>query len=177
ALNNLVFAYPDNSEAKNLLADTYDQLAYHAESGPWRNFYLAGATELRNGIRAVSAPSAAQPGMVTSITPDLFLDALAVRLNGSKIADVAGTIHLYVDDDASTLELSNGTLHNSEGALGTADATIRMTRQALDTMLIGGDMAALAASGAVSFDGDATIIGALLTNLDDFEFWFPIVTP
>lgn len=177
ALNHLVFADPDNTEAKSLLADTYDQLAYQAESGPWRNFYLAGATELRHGIREVSTPTATQPGMVSSITADMFLDALAIRLNGPNAAGASGTIHLYVDDDASTLELSNGTLHNHPGADGPADATIRMTRGALDTMLMGGDMAALVAGGAVSFAGDPTPIQALLTNLDDFEFWFPIVTP
>ena len=52
-----------------------------------------------------------------------------------------------------------------------------MTRAALDTILIGGDVAALAASGAVAFEGDPAPIQALLTNLDDFDFWFPIVTP
>lgn len=177
ALNHLVFADPDNVEATTLLADTYDQLAYQAESGPWRNFYLAGATELRHGVREVSTPTAAQPGMVSSITIDLFLDALAIRLNGPNAAGVAGVIHLYVDDDAYTLELSNGTLHNHPGADGTPDSTIRMTRAALDTILMAGDIAALAASGAISFDGDPAPIQTLLTNLDDFEFWFPIVTP
>lgn len=177
ALNHLVFADPANVEAKTLLADTYDQLAYQAECGPWRNFYLSGATELRHGIREVSTPTAAQAGMVSSISADTFLDALAIRLNGPDAAGVAGTIHLYVDDEPSTLELSNGTLHNHPGATGTAEATIRMTRAALDTMLMGGAMGEMVAAGEVSFDGDPTPIQALLTNLDDFEFWFPIVTP
>ena len=177
ALNHLVFADPDNTEAKTLLADTYEQLAYQAESGPWRNFYLAGATELRHGVREVATPTAAQPGMVSSITVDLFLDALAIRLNGPNAAGVAGTIHLFVDDDAHTLELSNGTLHNHHGATGAADATIRMTRAALDTILMGGAIPELVAAGAVGFDGDPTPVQALLTNLDDYEFWFPIVTP
>jgi alkyl sulfatase BDS1-like metallo-beta-lactamase superfamily hydrolase len=177
ALNHLVFADPDNIGAKLLLARTYEQLAYQAESGPWRNFYLAGATELRHGVRVVSTPTAAQPGMVSSITVDLFLDALAIRLNGPNAAGVAGTIHLFVDDDAHTLELSNGTLHNHQGATGPADATIRMTRAALDTILMGGAIPGLVAAGAVSFEGDPAPVQALLTNLDDYEFWFPIVTP
>ncbi|MED5324492.1 MAG: alkyl sulfatase dimerization domain-containing protein, partial [Pseudomonadota bacterium] len=49
-LNHLVFADPDNEAAKNLLADAYEQMGYQAESGPWRNFYLRGAHELRRGI-------------------------------------------------------------------------------------------------------------------------------
>ncbi|TXH40132.1 MAG: MBL fold metallo-hydrolase [Actinobacteria bacterium] len=177
AVNHLVFADPGNADAKALLAATYEQLAYQAESGPWRNFYLAGATELRQGVRQVSAPTATQPGMVSSISVENFLDAMAMRLNGLQADGVNGVMHLFVDDAGYTLELSNGTLHNFAGADGTAPSTIRMTRAALDTILIGGDVAALAASGAVAFEGDPAPIQALFTNLDDFDFWFPIVTP
>ena len=177
AVNHLVFADPENEQARTLLAQTYEQLAYQAESGPWRNFYLAGATELRNGVRAVATPTAAQAGMVSSITPDLFLDALAVRLNGPNAAGVSGRIHLFVGDEAHTLELSNGTLHNNEGATGQADATIRMSRTALDTMLMGGAIGDLIAAGEITVEGDAAPVQALMGNLDDFEFWFPIVTP
>ena len=176
-LNHLVFADPENFEARTLLAQTYEQLAYQAESGPWRNFYLAGATELRHGVRVVPTPTAAHPGMVSSITADLFLDALAIRFNGPKAASVAGIMHLFVGDEAHTLELSNGTLHNHAGATGTADATIRMTRSALDTILLGGAIAQLVMAGEIVVEGDPAIVQALLANLDDFEFWFPIVTP
>lgn len=177
AVNHLVFADPANERARTLLAETYEQLAYQAESGPWRNFYLAGATELRHGVRAVATPTAAQAGMVSSITPDLFLDALAVRLNGPKAAGVAGRIHLFVGDEAHTLELSNGALHNNHGATGRADATIRMSRSALDTILMGGAIPELVAAGEITAQGDPAPLQALLGNLDDFEFWFPIVTP
>ena len=37
------------AEAKALLAAAYDQLGYQAESGPWRDVYLTGALELRQG--------------------------------------------------------------------------------------------------------------------------------
>jgi len=37
-MNKLVFAEPKNQDARNLLADAYEQLGYQAESGPWRNF-------------------------------------------------------------------------------------------------------------------------------------------
>ncbi len=42
-LNHLVFAEPENEKAKALLAQTYDQLGYQSESGPWRNVYLTAA--------------------------------------------------------------------------------------------------------------------------------------
>ena len=43
-----VFAEPGNLAAREPQADALEQLVYQAESGPWRNFYLSGARELRN---------------------------------------------------------------------------------------------------------------------------------
>ena len=50
ALSHLVFADPDNQAARALLADTFEQLGYAAESATWRNAYLFGAQELRQGM-------------------------------------------------------------------------------------------------------------------------------
>jgi alkyl sulfatase BDS1-like metallo-beta-lactamase superfamily hydrolase len=177
AVNHLVFAQPDNTEATTLLADTYEQLAYQAESGPWRNFYLAGATELRQGIRAVTTPSAAQPGLVASMSVEAILDALAVRLNGPSVAEVRGTIAFEVDDSRHLLELSNGTLHHHRSDDDPADTVVRMPRSALDAVVMGRDIGGLVADGTIGISGDPTVLHALVTNLDSFEFWFPIVTP
>lgn len=49
-MSKVVFADPNNQQARNLEADALEQLGYQAESGPWRNFYLTGAQELRNGV-------------------------------------------------------------------------------------------------------------------------------
>ena len=46
-MNKMVFADPDNKEARELCADALEQLGYQAESGPWRSVYLQGAFELR----------------------------------------------------------------------------------------------------------------------------------
>ena len=46
-LDKLVFAEPDNQAARAALASAYDQLGYQAESGAWRNYYLAAAATLR----------------------------------------------------------------------------------------------------------------------------------
>ena len=50
AANHVVFADPVNQEARDLLADCFEQLGYQAEAGTWRNIYLSGAQELRDGI-------------------------------------------------------------------------------------------------------------------------------
>ncbi len=49
-LSHLVFAEPENPEGRELLADTFEQLGYQAESATWRNAYLYGAQELRHGL-------------------------------------------------------------------------------------------------------------------------------
>ena len=177
AVNHLVFADPDNTDAKNLLADAHEQMGYQAESGPWRNFYLVAATELRNGVTAVATPNAAQPGVVTSMPVPTILDALAVRLNGPDVCDVSATMAFVVDDESHVLELSNGTLHHHPGTDPAAVATIQMTRDALNAMVMGHDLQSMLADGSITLDGDLAPVQALIANLDSFEFWFPIVTP
>ena len=44
-VNHVVFAEPDNEEAKKLQADALEQLGFQAESGQWRNFYLTHKPE------------------------------------------------------------------------------------------------------------------------------------
>ena len=63
-LDRVVFADPNNQEVRNLLADMLEQLGYVAESGPWRNFYLSGARELREGVNPAPTPNTASPDVV-----------------------------------------------------------------------------------------------------------------
>ena len=78
-LNHVVLSEPENAQARALLADTYEQMGYQAESGPWRNFYLTGALELRHGIPEGS-PGKMSPGMVQGLPLENLFQALAVRL-------------------------------------------------------------------------------------------------
>ena len=61
AVNYVVFADPDNAAARELQADTLEQLGYQAENGTWRNFYLSAARELRDGVVVMPTPSTATP--------------------------------------------------------------------------------------------------------------------
>ena len=78
-MNHVVLSEPDNTQARALLADTYEQMGYQAESGPWRNFYLTGALELRRGIPE-AVPGKMSPGMVQGMPLENLFQALAVRL-------------------------------------------------------------------------------------------------
>ena len=83
-VNHVVFADPDNQAAKDLQADALEQLGYQAESGPWRNFYLTGAKELREGVAQLPTPNTASPDTVRAMTLEMFFDYLGVRLNSAE---------------------------------------------------------------------------------------------
>ncbi len=83
AINHVVFADPNNKEARNLQADVLEQLGYQAEAFTWRNNYLTAAYELRNGVHTVSR-GAGSLDVITAMTIPMFFDFMGVQLNGPK---------------------------------------------------------------------------------------------
>jgi len=179
-LSHVVFAEPKNKEAKNLLADTLEQLGYVAESGPWRNFYLSGARELRAGVKAAPTPNTASPDIVKSMSITMMLDYMGVRLNPKKAAGKKMKIGFNFTDvnELYTLILENSTLNNRIGLEDDADSTIVTTRASLNKIMLGKlTVAEGLKSGAIKVEGTKGMFKELQGMLDDFEFWFNIVTP
>ena len=108
-LNHLVFAEPNNSTATALLAQTYDQLAYQAESGPWRDVYLTGALELRQGAPASGIGIANATDLIRETPVDQFFLLMSVMLNGPKAEGETFTLNIEFTDLQQThvLELEN----------------------------------------------------------------------
>jgi alkyl sulfatase BDS1-like metallo-beta-lactamase superfamily hydrolase len=180
ALDHVVFAEPDNQEAKNLLADTLEQLGYVAESGPWRNFYLSGARELREGVKPAPTVNTASPDVVQNMPIVMMLDFMAVRLNPEKAAGKTLKINFDFTDvnELYTVFLENSTLNNREGNADDADSTIITTRTTLDNIMLGKlTVEKGLKSGAIKVEGTKGKFQELQGMLDDFEFWFNIVTP
>lgn len=179
--NHVVFADPNNQAAKNLTADALEQLGYQAESGPWRNFYLTGAKELREGVKKLPTPNTASPDTVRAMSLDLFFDYLGVRLNAEKAGDTKLTFNFeFGDKDGKyLLQLENGVLNNTKGQQAdNADATITLTRDNLNGIVLGDTTLDKAvADGSIKVTGDNAKLGQLVSMLDNFEFWFNIVTP
>jgi len=177
----VVFADPNNQAAKNLQADALEQLGYQAESGPWRNFYLTGAQELRNGVQKLPTPDTASPDTVKAMDLDLFFDYLAMRLKGPEVADKHITLNFDFTDlkQKYTLEMVNGVLNHTEGVQAKdADATITLTRDTLnDLMLKQTTLKDAESSGKIKVQGDQGKLDELVSYLDNFDFWFNIVTP
>ncbi|MBN3762223.1 alkyl sulfatase dimerization domain-containing protein [Burkholderia sp. Ac-20365] len=180
-VNHVVFADPQNVAAKQLLADAYEQLGYQAESAPWRNFYLTGAMELRNGVKKLPAPQPQSPDTIRAMPLDMFLDFLGIRLNGERAAGKTATFNLSLTDTKENyiLGVENSALHYSKGrSSNSADASVTMTREDLNNIMLGTtNMQKLIMSGTAKVDGNSQKLGEFLTWLDNFDFWFNIVTP
>ncbi len=183
ALNHVVFADPENQDARNLLADALTQLGYQAENGPWRNFFLTGAKELREGIKPADSPiQTSSPDIVRSLALETYLDYLGVRLNGPEAANQGDkSINLILTDvnQQVSMKVENGTLNHTIGRLDQgAGTTVVMARVTLDDINLGQTTIEQAImDGDVTIVGDAAMFGDFLALLDTFELYFPIVTP
>lgn len=180
-MNHVVFAEPDNQEAKNLAADSLEQLGYQAECGPWRNFYLSGAQELRNGVQRTAAAQTASPDTIRAMDTGLFFDYLGIRLNGEKAVNESLVLNFSFSDINKTylVELENGSLHNIEGYQSdSANANIALTRETLNQIILKQTSLEDAVKGGeVTIKGDDKALERLLGFLDTFDFWFNIVEP
>jgi alkyl sulfatase BDS1-like metallo-beta-lactamase superfamily hydrolase len=180
-VNHVVFADPSNRAARELQADALEQMGYQAESGPWRNFYLSGAKELREGVKKLGTPSTASPDTIRAMDLDLLFDYVAMRLNGTKAEGKSVTLNWNFTDanQRYILELENEALsHIAARQADNADATVNLTRAKLNDILLGqttfkNELDA----GRISISGNAAALTDLLSMLDNFDFWFNIVTP
>ncbi len=179
--SKIVFANPDNQAARHLEADALEQLGYQAESGPWRNFYLTGAQELRNGVVKGPTPNTASPDTVRAMSPEMFFDYLAVHINGEKAANAKAIFNVDLGNDGGKykLELENGVLnHTANVQADNADATITLNRTTLNKIILQEETLKQAQTeGDVKITGDSAKLDQMLSYMDKFEFWFNIVTP
>ncbi|MFQ2110642.1 alkyl/aryl-sulfatase [Aeromonas rivipollensis] len=180
-VSKVVFADPDNQAARALEADALEQMGYQAESGPWRNFYLTGAKELRGGVTKLATPNTASPDTVRAMSLDMFFDYLAVRLNSEKAGNAHAMLNFDFGDQGGKykIELENGVLNNTANAQDDkADATITLSRDVLNNLLLKQTTFEQAvAAGDIKINGNADKLKEVLSYLDNFEFWFNIVTP
>jgi len=179
--NKVVFAEPKNQAARNLEADALEQLGYQAESGPARNFYLTGAQELRGGVKKMATPNAVSPDIISNMTTDMFLDFLAVHLNGPRIDDKSYAYNLTFPDTKEQYlwTIKNGVMNYAKGKHSDrVDGSLTLNRTTLDDIALGKlKLGNLADTGEVKFDGDRAKFKQMLSNFDKFDFWFTIAEP
>jgi alkyl sulfatase BDS1-like metallo-beta-lactamase superfamily hydrolase len=162
-LNKLVYAEPQNQEAKDLLADNFEQFGFQQESPSVRNSFLAAALELRSGIPEGASPKAGGPDLVRAMTTDLFLEFLGIRMDAKKAEGMKFKINFITPDNGEkfVVEMSNAALTNIKGfQADDADLTVTINRSDLETVMM----------GAAKFDdqianGKAKLVG----NRDVYE--------
>ena len=178
-LNHVVMDNPEQVKARALLADTLEQLGYQSESGPWRNFYLSGALELREGP-PTGSNYAASAGMAGSIPLANLYQIMAVRLNADRADGVTLKINLAFNDSEHTLlSIENSVLNAFSGRQSNdAAATLKVSQLNFKLLMAGQKAAAnLLTDGELEIDGDAGALIQLSGLFDQFERRFPIVTP
>ncbi|WP_282109948.1 alkyl/aryl-sulfatase [Shewanella algicola] len=183
ALNKVVVADPSNEHARDLLADTYEQLGYQAEGAGWRNIYLTGAQELRVGIQP-GAPKSASADVLSEMDMTTLFDFLAVKVD-SIAADKLGNISLNVVTQATKttpetivfVELSHGNLNNIVVEKAKmADATLTVDKDDIVNVLLGKtSLKQLLEQGKASMTGDQQAFGKIASTLVQFDESFAIV--
>jgi alkyl sulfatase BDS1-like metallo-beta-lactamase superfamily hydrolase len=179
--SHLVFADPRNSDARNLLADAFEQLGYLAESATWRNAYLFGAHELRHGMPQLPGRTPVSADTVQALSIGQFFDYLGVRLNGPKAEGKKLVLNWRFTDfgEDYVLRLENSALSYAAGRqLETADATLTIARATLDKVIAGKlTVPEAIGSGAGTIAGNAAKVVELFSLLDDLHRMFEIVEP
>lgn len=174
--NVLVYADPENLDARYLCADALEQLGYQAESGPWRNAYLTGAQELRqNGV--TTNPTSGSGEVQRNMGVDLMLEYLGIRLDSSAVEDLNGTVNLVVTDTGEefVLTLRAGVLLYQEGVQAAdADAVWRMPKAALFALLQG---SAETVRAQAEIQDEAGLLEAVCGHVVVFTPDFAIIEP
>jgi alkyl sulfatase BDS1-like metallo-beta-lactamase superfamily hydrolase len=178
-MDKLVWAEPGNQEAKDLLADIFEQIGYQQENPGLRNSFLAGAFELRSGIPQGASPDSSGPDMIGAMSTELFLDFIAIRMDSRNAEGLAFKINLITPDNGEkfAVELANATLTNVEGFVHEKpDLSITIDRSDLENIMMGKkSFAASIEDGTAKTEGDVDILAQLAKTLVTFEIGFEIL--
>jgi alkyl sulfatase BDS1-like metallo-beta-lactamase superfamily hydrolase len=181
AVSHLVFAEPDNAAARALLADTFEQLGYAAESATWRNAYLFGAQELRQGMPKTQPRPPMPRETLAALRTGQLWDVLGVRLNGPKAEGKHIVLNWSFTDtkESFVLTLENCALtYLEEVQSPAADASFTLARSVLDEVIAKQTtFPECVAGGKIKFSGDAMRLGELMSLMDEFPRMFEIVEP
>ena len=184
-VNHVVFAEPTNERARNLQADALEQLGYQAESSTFRNSYLMGAQELRDGPPQSAESRVRARSLIKAMSIDQVFDTLGLRTISENIGGLSLCVNwLFTDmagspDEKWILGLSNRTIYATQGRHDVSSvATVQISRDLfLEVIAQTTTFVDELQKGTVTIEGDA---GALLTifgNLDKFFTGFAIVEP
>lgn len=177
-LNHLVFADPANAEARAMLADSYEQQGYQAESGIWRNMFLSAARDLREGVKGGFATQSID--MISAIPTGLLLDSVATRIDPAIIGDRAMRLNFnFTDrDEKARITISNAVMVPEMGvADDSAVATLSGPRALFLALLFQKYPLAQLEAAGMKLDGDRKSMEDLLSAIEPMGGSFNIAEP
>jgi alkyl sulfatase BDS1-like metallo-beta-lactamase superfamily hydrolase len=180
-MDQLVYAEPSNREARALAADAFEQLGYLAESATWRNAYLLGAQELRNGVAAGRPRQALDAEFIGAMPASLVFDYLGTTLNGPRAENAKMVVNWRFTDTQETLvsTLDHAALTYVSGkTAANADVSVTTTRRVFDAVVLRQRTIDEAQQrGGMTVTGAAGRLTELVSFFDDFDPAFKIVEP
>ena len=129
-----------NHNAKQLLAQTYEQLGYMAEAATWRNSYLTAAQELRNGPTRQGISRAGFVDLLLQTPTPRFLEAMAASLDGPAADGKNLKLNLSFSDtgESYVLWIENAVLHHQPAPpAADANASLTLTKPLFVKMMTG----------------------------------------
>ncbi len=181
-MSQAVFADPDNQEAKNLLADALEQLGYQSEAGSWRNSYLTGAQDLRNGRPELGKSPTINADTFQAMTPEMMLDYLSIKIDPEKMGDsTVATLRWIIPSTKESwdIELKNSLLmYRRNMKISTPDIVITAEKLPFITLFdSGAPLDTLVNEGKVKVEGDTDKLRKFIGGMDKFDLNINIVTP
>ena len=179
-LHHLVFADPDDTEARKLQADAYEQLGYQQEVPQYRAIFLTAAKELREGITKLGQLNTDTLDTILAMPIDLLFDFMAVHVIGDKAAAIDIRLNVTFDDtgDEWTMWIRNGVLNARRGHADEVQLTITGPKADLAALLLQPTQAEyIIAKDALKTEGDLAVLESLASVIDTFDRYFNISTP
>ncbi|MEH6789885.1 alkyl/aryl-sulfatase [Parasphingorhabdus sp.] len=182
--NHLVFADPANEAARKWLASTYEQLGFQAEAGTWRNIYLVGARELREGNNNRDSISSANARVLSGIPAVDLFDAMATRFNPAKMQGDGGILRFWFPDrkEAVSIDLGKSVMfpRREDYAITGDGSDVQITiSRALFTRLLMRQVSPmeLIRDKQMVISGNDALMAHMFMALDEVDPQFDIVTP
>lgn len=178
-LQHLVFAKPQYQAGRELLADSYEQMGYQAESAIWRNIYLSGAKELRQG-----GPDVYKGGeddyLLSGASDEQVLDLLAVRLLPDRAEGKTLSVNVKFEETGNSynIRLHNSVLTYHKDKLDPSAGTVTASRKgflAVALGFLGKGQAKLLRM--ISEEGDASALQEIGEMMDKPTLDFNIIEP
>lgn len=177
--HNGVFADPADKVSRKLLADSYEQLGYQSESAIWRNIYLTGAKELRQGRPDTYVESGPNYLMMATPLSD-FLDLMETTLVPEKAGEAKLGFNILETTSGQrfAITLENSVIVSEAGQTVLGAPTLSASKPVLLGILFGKvPLDAMVTGGQAKLEGDGAGIRQLTGMLQPPKLDFNIIEP